>query len=140
MPRRLIFLHVLLSITIVFNGIAGAEASTRTLMGHAGWMHGSTQEDAADQASQPQPCHVGMTSSEGETGLALIAETPAETKHSSNCCKSGACRCECVHQSQVGIAAEVFIEPAVVHSTSVRAMKPARAAPPLPHLIRPPIG
>lgn len=142
MRRPLPWLHVLLSLALALNGIAGAQASARMLMQHAGVSEGTTLAQAPELQSQPPPCHEqdGLASPEPATKPVAIIETPIDTKHSPGCCKSGACQCECVQHSQVAIATKLFCGPAIVHATSVRAIESAHAEALLPHLIRPPIG
>lgn len=142
MRRPLTWLHVVLSFALILNGIAGAQASTRMSLQHAGLGEERTQKQAPELASQAPPCeeHAGMVSSEAGTNPDAIIDTASDTKHSPDCCKSGACRCQCVHQSQVVIATGLFSGPAIGHDTSVRAMTSAHAEALLPHLIRPPIG
>ena len=144
MRRSSTWLPVLLSFALVLNGIAGASASTRMLMQHDGVAHKAArvQVPSKELASQPPPCHemTGMAQSEADTGPVALTKTTNDRGHSADCCKSGMCGCECMHQSQVVIATGMFSEPAIVHATSVRAMKPAHPEAFLTDLIRPPIG
>lgn len=140
MFRPTVLLRLLLSLALILNGIGGAVASTGMQMEHMGWMHGAMHADAAEQSAQP-PCHehAGVTSSDKGTDSGATANTPAKTKQSPDCCKSGTCRCLCVHQSQVAITA-LLPAPVIEHAGVMRPLKPGHAAPALPHLIRPPIG
>lgn len=144
MRRSPSWLHVLLSFALIFNGMAAAQASTRMLLQHAGMGPATTeaQVPGTETASQAPPCHEATAKPATEApAVSHNHHNPAgDTKHTPDCCKAGACRCQCVHQSQGVIAIEILAEPAIVHTSSVRAMKPAHPEALLPHLIRPPIG
>lgn len=144
MRRLPTWLHVLLSFALIFNGMAAAQASTRMLLQHAGAGPTPTKAQAhgPETAGQVPPCHAATAK--------LATEAPAlsynhhdelgDSKHTPDCCKAGACRCQCVHQAQSMGVIVLLAEPTILHTSSVRAMQSAHPEALLPHLIRPPIG
>lgn len=137
-------LHFVLSLALVFNGISAAQASTRMLLQHAGAGPSTTEAQVSESgaASMGQPCH--EASAKPVTKASAVSDkrhlAASDSEPSPDCCKAGACRCQCVHQSQGVIAIELLAEPQIVHASSVPVITPAHPEALLPHLIRPPIG
>jgi hypothetical protein len=97
---------------------------------------------AAVAASDDMPCHGHHATAATAAPEAATAATPApvKPKHAPDCCKSGACRCACVHIAQVAVPVLQLPPAALDHARSVRPLALGHAAPALPHPIRPPIG
>ena len=144
MRRPLRWLSVLLSLALIFNGIAAASASTRMLLQHAGGQTSSIKARVHDHmaASQDPPCHEASFERAATATLASHGsnEAAGDGKPTTDCCKAGACRCQCVHQSQGVTALVLLAEPVILRTTSLRKMKSAHAEATLLPLIRPPIG
>jgi hypothetical protein len=147
-----VLLRLLLSLCLVLNGTAAAAASAQLPM--AQHTNPATAEAAHQGTStEAMPCHghhdamaAAMPGDASMHGIPMqhapAANTPQPTKpkHTPDCCKSGTCRCACVHIAQVGVPALRIPDVAPDHQRSVRALAPGHAAPALPHPIRPPIG
>ena len=137
-------IHFVLSLALVFNGISAADASTRMLLQHAGAGVSTTeaQVPGPGTASTVAPCH--EASAKPVTKASAVSDkrhlAASDSGHYPDCCKAGACQCQCVHQSQGVIAIELLAEPQIVHASSDRVITPAHPEALLPHLIRPPIG
>lgn len=127
MPIRSILLRVLLSIALVFNGAATAIASAS--------MDAMAQATSAAVAAETEvpPCHEHEQAS--GPGASEQGGHPG-----SDCCKSGMCRCACLHHAPVALVALTYVAPVLVRFDIVRPMSVGHATPPLPHLIRPPIS
>lgn len=132
-------LRVLLSLSLALNGVTAAAAAT-----HMPLMHEATTQASpavAAEGNQDMPCH-GHHASKANAGHDAPAATPDKTtsKSSPDCCKSGACRCACVHAAQAALTDWPIAASTVERDLSVRPLLLGHAAPALPHLIRPPIG
>lgn len=126
-----VLLRLLLAVALVFNGAAPAVAAI-----HAEHMAAvPVSAEPAQAADEAMPCH-------GHQAGAAEQPQPAPDKEpaSPDCCKSGACRCACVHSTPVAIVDFGFTAPLIEHAESVRPMPSGHADAALPHLIRPPIG
>lgn len=119
------FLRLLLSVTLVWNGIGGAMAATR--------MH-VEQATIAVPESAGTPCHEHQHPDNGNTG------TQHEESPAPDCCKSGLCVCACAHLSQVPLPSLPLTGFVAFHDLAAAYELLGRAPPALPHLIRPPIG
>ena len=137
-------LRVLLSISLILNGSSYAMASMHMQMGH-GPAPALAVEQAPDSvdAAEP-PCHQHQN---GVLGLeAPLSDTASDTASIQSeipppeCCKSGSCRCACVHQVQVAVSVYSLDGAVIEHADVMPPLNPGHAAPVLPHLIRPPIG
>lgn len=140
-----ILLRVLLSISLILNGSGYAMAATHMQMGHGGAAASVAEPEAPDSVSAAEaPCQQHHSGASGP--VAQLSDTTSDTaavksEHPSpDCCKSGACRCACVHQAQVAIPADSLDGAVIEHAGVMHPLKPGHAAPALPHLIRPPIG
>ena len=139
-----ILLRLLLSLCLVLNGTGTAAASAHLPMkaietaataertaGHAMPCHGGSHDMATMPPKQPP-------AGDSATNDSTPSAKSGHGKHSPDCCKSGTCRCACVHIAQAGVPTRL---PAVLaHGPSVRALALGHTAPALPHPIRPPIG
>lgn len=142
MSIRAILLRVLLSISLVLNGAAGAAAAVHVQMPHDdGQAVAALAAESPGSSSGEMPCHQQATETGDKAPLAAADPEPAESKHSApDCCKSSSCNCACVQAAQAPLAF-VFVHALLVdHSHSVSPLLPGHPSPALPHLIRPPIG
>jgi hypothetical protein len=126
-----ILLRLLLSLTLVLNGVSTAFAS----VGMEGMSH-TTQATSAHQAHK-SPC-------EGHGAPMAMHDGSHEGggKHppTGDCCTSPACVCNCVSPVAVALF-DLAWRPAHIPHVAETALIIARhQAPALPHLIRPPIG
>ena len=137
MPIWSVLLRLLLAVALVFNGAAQSVAAVH--MGHMG--SATALVVSSDVEHEAMPCH-------GHHQSATTAGTHAMAGHSavshdgpaSDCCKSGSCRCACVHSAPAAIVAANVILPVIEHVDLAQAMPSGHADAALPHLIRPPIG
>lgn len=126
-----ILLRLLLSLTLVLNGVSTAFAS----VGMDGMSH-ATRVATAHQAHK-SPC-------EGhEAPMAMHDDAHQRgEKHpaAGDCCTSPACVCNCVSPVAV-VLFDVAWRPAhIPHVAETALVTTHHQAPALPHLIRPPIG
>lgn len=152
MSVRSILLRLLLSVGLILNGSGYAVASAHMQMDdsmQAGSMQAGTSStlvaSAALAAETPCPTHhlMGMQSmsTESPTVHGAANTTSLKSGHPSpDCCKSGACRCACVHQCQAAVPAVAFQLAVIEKVGNVRPMQSGHESPAVPHLIRPPIG
>lgn len=133
-----ILLRVLLSATLILNGIGSAVASAQMV----GVAAATPAVAAADlhhgtDGTSEGACH------EDATAFAPDGDAPAagagHGEHDTDCCKAGMCACHCMQQAQFTFDPPVPASPQVAHPAGVRAMDSAHETPRLPHLIRPPI-
>lgn len=140
MPARAILLRLMLCVALVFNGATSAMASVQMaqMHGQTGEMHASASTAVAEDESGVPPCH--HDGQPTHVGSADIAK-PAKGEHPAlDCCKSNTCTCACVSHVAAVVPMAAFLTTAIAHAGSVRPMALGHAPPPLPHLIRPPIG
>lgn len=137
-------LRLLLSLCLVLNGLGTVMAAGHVPMFHEAptMKPGPTTALAGDTVA---PCH-GQ-----EAAQPARADTPsappgphhgaAEPDPSvSDCCGFGTCQCACLHLAQAVLPLPAPAALTLVHALSLRPLPLGRAAPALPHLIRPPIG
>lgn len=139
-----ILLRVLLSISLVLNGMGTAVAATRMLVDHAATSVARTVV-ATTEVVATLPCeqHHGMAAavSEGPAPIAAADTGAVKTKHPTpDCCKSGKCGCACLQATPAALLVMSLPQAVIARGAGVRAMKPEHASPALPQLIRPPIG
>lgn len=143
-----VLLRVLLCVGLIFNGSGAAVASARMQLAHVqpaqAAFDSQVTKAAGDRAEAKPACHEDAASvaqadhHAPDIDSTLMARPQAPDGHSPDCCESGACQCDCVHQMQVladANAPDIEVEP----TDSVRSMMSAHVPPTLPHLIRPPI-
>ncbi|QNP41741.1 CopL family metal-binding regulatory protein [Lysobacter solisilvae (ex Woo and Kim 2020)] len=137
MPLWSFLLRFLLSLCLILNGTAALASAHLPLQDAVpAAMHASP---TATDAMADMPCHhgehvVAATDAQGD------AHHPKDSGTTPDCCKSGACRCVCVHAAPIGVPALQLASFPRAHERSVRRLVPGHAAPALPHPIRPPIG
>jgi len=140
-----VLLRGFLSLSLILNGSGYAVASMQTNMGHTGSMAASQAVALQPGAAAESPCH---SKQHNASAVVSIEVRDAVQDHSAakdgsgslDCCKSGSCQCACVHQIQAAIPASILLHDMPEHASGVHSLKPGHASPPLPHLIRPPIG
>ena len=143
MSTRAILLRLLLCVALVFNGAASAMASVQMMQMHAdGQGTASVPVPTMVAGAEPaMPCHHDGQASHSQDAAAAATPSKDQQPHQSpDCCKSSTCTCACVHQAAAMVPVMAFQGTALLHVGSVRSMALGHATPPLPHLIRPPIG
>ena len=142
MSTRAILLRLLLCIALVFNGAASAMASVQMMQMHAdGQGTASIPVPTMADAEPAMPCHHNGQASHSQDAAAAATPSKDQQPHQTpDCCKSSTCTCACVHQAAAMVPVMAFQGTALLHVGSVRSMALGHATPPLPHLIRPPIG
>jgi len=133
-----VLLRLLLSVALLFNGVASASAHDTGLVEAAA--KGDLVIDHAAKA-ESIPCHehhAAHTTAGQDPATAPLAGTP--DSEPSDCCESGTCPSVCAQQAPAALLGGGFIASKVEHSASVRPMSFGYPSPALPHLIRPPIG
>lgn len=141
MPIWSLLLRAFLSLVLILNGMGTAAASVHlpgfTMVASTEAAAPSTLADAGEL-----PCH----QQQGEAASAGAGYPSADPPRDSadhqqpDCCKSGLCRCECMHSAHAAVMAWAITTPFIEHGIVVRSLPLGHAAPALPHLIRPPIG
>ena len=140
-----ILLRVLLALGLILNGSGYAVASTHMQMDHAALASTTSTTVAKPSMAAEPPCAEHHSSMGSMSVKAQAAETAADTSSvksghpSPDCCKSGACRCACVHQCQAAVFAVTFQLAVIEKASNVRPMASGHESPAVPHLIRPPI-
>ena len=117
-------LRALLCLSLVLTGWADAFALAAMAPG---------QSDRSTDASAP-PCHGGMEMHEQDQP----DHGDAVPNNGGTCC-SGACECACTH-APVVVPLVMAPERSIGRASYQQAIQRESVAPPLPHLIRPPIG
>jgi len=130
-------LRVLLSLSLILNGVATAAAATHAHASAADIQSAIATPVKVSQSAEEVPCHEHQQAESAVTDKQPPAPVQPATKSSPDCCKSSTCGCACVQAALPGVG---LAAPVLEHSRSVRQLTPAHAAPALPHLIRPPIG
>lgn len=156
MTVRAILLRVILSVALVFNGAASAMASVEMAQMHAqtGVAHQHAQAGVAHQHGQAgvahqheqsmpmtpmsdaAPCHdeqPKVHADEAHAGSPTKAEHP-------DCCTSTSCTCACVSHVVAVVPVPALAGVATPNADLLLPVLINHVAPPLPHLIRPPIG
>lgn len=140
-----ILLRLLLTVGLTLNGSGYAVASAHMQMEHMTMASAAPQPASIPAATTEPPCavhHQGMSET-ADTPPADPATDTAAVKSglpSPDCCKSGSCRCACVHPAPTAVPTVAF-QPAVFEqSGSVRPTISGHASPVFPRLIRPPIS
>ena len=131
-----ILLRLFLAAALIFNGAATAVASVH--MHQMGGVPATTQPEPEPASAEEPPCHEHASTAADQPAPAVDPDT--DESQSPDCCKSGNCRCGCVHQATAAVLGLRSVASAIEHAASVRPMSTGHAGPALPHLIRPPIG
>lgn len=125
-----LLLRLMLAFALVLNG------ATPALAGSHAPASAPTTAAAADDAHEQAPCHAMADA---------LAQSPVDeggdpaAPSSPDCCGPGACQCACVHLSQAVLPVVTTPTNEATGPGHVRPADTLRAAPALPHLIRPPI-
>lgn len=132
-PKTLI--HLLVSLALILNGIGAAAASAvmataRASAAESVVLKGESVRD--DQA-------VAMKSGCHEQHDSMKSPTP-KSPQDSDCWDDGTCGCGCAHQSQLVLAAEFLVMPAIAPASTPWERLAAPVSPSLPKPVRPPIG
>lgn len=138
-----ILLRVLLSLSLILNGSGYAMAASHVEGDHAVTVAAPAPTDNQQVAGTQQPCHEPADAGAPEKSTKLADSTQGDSATSAgeethDCCKNGACRCGCVHQTQVAVPG-VFLGSPVLASPPQRGQQSRHAEPAPPHLMRPPI-
>lgn len=138
MTVRAILLRVILSVALVFNGAASAMASVEMAQMHAqtGVAHQHEQGMPMTSMSDAAPCHdeqPKVHSDDSHAGSPTKAEHP-------DCCTSTSCTCACVSHVVAVVPVPALPGVATPNADLLLPVLINHVAPPLPHLIRPPIG
>lgn len=142
MSRWAILLRVSLSVALILNGATTAMASVHMA-------YGSAPPTAAPMkkttAATTVPCHEQQQAPSAELEEAVaVPVTPAHANDSltPDCCDSdsSACHSVCMYSSPAAVPMMAFAWVWIEHAISPQPLSLGRAAPALPHLIRPPIG
>lgn len=133
MSLSAVLLRMLLCLGLVLNGLGVAAASAGP-MAHA-HAPGAALENTATTArgsaeGVDPPCHE-------DSMPTPVPQSPGDQP--SDCCESGECPGDCVHQVQVIVDAPGSRNVVIASNDRLRSMMPAHAPPVLPQLIRPPI-
>lgn len=137
-----ILLRVLLTITLVLNGVTTAVAATHLEEGRRNHVM-SVEVTVAPAASGSTPCHQPdqtpgpVMHDRDATDKAVAGESAHPTP---DCCDTGTCECACIHAAQLDFSGSSLRPFAEDDSRGVRRLALGHAAPALPHLIRPPIA
>ena len=136
MPLWPLLLRVVLSLTLLMNGVTTAMASVQMDIHHASQMAQAAR--LTPVANAHQSCHEGAAEPDGKA----TKDEPPPGDHSrhSDCCKSASCRCACLQSAQATVPMWSAVKVPAYQFHSVRPLPLGHAEPRLPHLIRPPIG
>lgn len=132
-----LLLRVLLSLTLLMNGVTSAMASVQMDMQHAS-QQAQVEASKAVVVNAHQSCH-----DEAATPQKHAAKDKAsggDHGRDSDCCKSASCRCACLLSAQATVPVWSVPNSVAHHAHVVRPLPLGHAAPSLQHLIRPPIG
>lgn len=127
-----LLLRLSLVLALIANGTTSAFAAT-------------PMQAAQTESAQP-PCHeqvaaTGTSTADAEvTAVNAPGHAPGTDHGSPDCCQSAKCQGACMHHVAATSASVHILEASIDHASGVRPLKMGHAAPPLPHLIRPPIG
>lgn len=133
---RRIVLRLLLCLVVVLNGTGYAVAATQMHMAHLAMV------PAAQQADSASPCHeaaapetAGITVHSHDAGVSGD-DGPAAP----SCCKSSLCNCDCLQHATAAMSVVALPAEAPAGAGIAQLRVADRVAPPLPNLLRPPIG
>lgn len=137
-----ILLRIVISLALTLNGMASALAFAPMAEMSAFIDAPSVTSELA--GTEAMPCHGGAEqSADGSAASISIAGVDLVStgeQQPLDCCDSGLCHCACQHAVHAALLTAVLAMPATEHGFSFRLLSLGRAAPVLPHLIRPPIG
>jgi hypothetical protein len=141
-----LFLRVLLSVVLIFNGSGYAYAATQMHMDNA-----TAASDVADHgtaAHDAPPCHAGVSGHMAHDGMADPDTAPSQKDgfaghdghESSNCCQTDQCDCVCAQHVPATSLAFWLRSPVLIRGRAPAYQLDQHLSPVLPHLQRPPIG
>lgn len=147
MTVRAILLRVILSVALVFNGAASAMTSVEMAQMHAqtgvahqhaqaGVAHPHEQSEPKTSMSDAAPCHDEQPKVHADDSH---AGSPTKAEHP-DCCTSTSCTCACVSHVVAVVPVPALAGVATPNADLLLPVLINHVAPPLPHLIRPPIG
>jgi hypothetical protein len=136
MSRAGILLRVVLSLSLVLNGIGGTLAATEMAFGSTATA--SETASAATLAPAHAGCHHHASMPHHQQPSAEPAGKPPAGH--SDCCGAGLCGCACAQLPSLAALELLFVPPSLEHERLSNAVDANRPSPALPHLIRPPIA
>ena len=143
MPLWSLALRVLLSLSIAFNGVAFAGVQSHGAMHPAAVMDADADRDADPMIGAGCP-EAGMSAAMAHGDHATDLDPPAKktTKDhaAGDCCKSGSCRCPCMHAPPLAVGVASLLLPAIESTQAQQLPALGHPSPVVGHLIRPPIG
>lgn len=150
MSPSALLLRVLLSLALVFSGSGSAVAATTMQLAHAaggahdghGQIADSGQRAAGGSCHEaPDGVHAHAThvadTHDGDVHSGMVLEHDNGTP---DCCQDGQCHCPCAHQLAATMSDPCLCDAIPVEDAGLRLLGSGYPPPPLPHLIRPPIG
>lgn len=132
-----LLLRLLLCLSLLVNGVASAAAMPRMEAA----VPAAQAMAASGSSASGTHCHQDGPMAMPHEGAKMLAHMhgKAQGHPMPDCCKSGACDCACTQLAQVFSVTPLIVS-LVPQATVLPPPEPQRAAPALPHLIRPPIG
>lgn len=139
-----VLLRVLISLSLILNGSGYAMAASHVAGDHAAPPAASAPTASELVAEAQHPCHDPATAaapaeSTQRSDAAQDGSATGAVDVSVDCCKNGACRCGCVHQTQVAVPG-LLPGSALLASPPLRGQQSRHAEPAAPHPMRPPIA
>jgi hypothetical protein len=143
MPLWSLALRVLLSLSMAFNGVAFAGVQSHDAM-HPVASQGADADHAADAMTGAACSEAGMSAATSHadhaTGPDSAAKKPTKDHAAGDCCKSGSCRCPCMHAPSLAVSVASLLLPDIRNTEAQKLPAFGHPSPALGHLIRPPIG
>lgn len=143
MPLWSLALRVLLSLSIAFNGVAFAGMRSHGAMHPAAAADADVERPANSSSGSGCPeagMSAAMSHADHATDLDPLGEKTTKDHASGDCCKSGACRCPCMHAPPLVVGVASLLLPAIQSTQAQQLPALGHPSPVLGHLIRPPIG
>lgn len=145
MLRCTVLPRLLLCLAFVFNGVASASASVHAMASGMPAVEIDAVAIAASGASAGH-CHEygtampAVATQAADMAMHDHAAGKPDSPASPDCCKSGACQCDCAQIASLLMPAETRAGAVFVRAPAVVALAFGHANPALPDPIRPPIG
>lgn len=149
MPLSALILRVLLALALVLNGSGYAVAATTMAFAAPGVHGGHGRIADSGRLAQDGACHerADATQVHAAHSAAIETQDPADgampghdDSDTPECCQGAQCHCPCVQQLAATLSDPCLRDTIVDVDAGMQAMRSGHPAPPLPHLIRPPIG
>lgn len=142
-----LLLRLLLSVSLIANGVGFAQATVRMQLAHASHL---TATLVAEPGGSTE-CHEQATGGGDEMPNGMSHAAMGNTDHGAQapaqgatddteCCDASSCQCICAQHAFAAFAAGIPSGAMPVAGAAVLRGSPQHLAPRLPHLIRPPIG